>query len=585
MFSRVFFSRFLFVVAACLLFLLSKSSTAAISFIEHTITANFDGAHYLHVTDLDSDGDVDLLGAAMRADAIAWWENDGNQNFIEHIITDNFNGASDVYAIDLDSDGDVDVLGAATFANAITWWENDGTQNFTEHIIADNFSGAHWVEAVDLDSDGDVDILGAAFLAGAITWWENDSTQNFTEHIIANNFAGAAEAHAMDLDLDGDVDVFGAAVGADSITWWENDGNQNFTEHNIKENFGGAHGAHAADLDSDGDVDVLGAASLDNKISWWENDGNQNFTEHNIKENFDGADYVYAIDIDGDFDIDVLGTAIRANAITWWENDGNQNFMEHTISDNFNLAHCVYAADLDLDSDIDVLGAAFQDDEITWWENGLPLPDIAVTPKFLRYRVVKVGDEKTAILTVSNEGADVLSVNKTIIVGMSSDQFDIISGGDSFNLNPGDSHDITVRFKPTSNGVKRAIILINSNDVDENPYLVMIIGRGISGVETQVFQNSPNPFNPETWIPYQLSYDTNVTIKIYNIQGRIVRILRLGRKEAGLYLDKQVSAYWDGRDEDGEKVASGVYFYTLQARSKEGRVEEFSGIRKMVILK
>ncbi|HIE30659.1 TPA: choice-of-anchor D domain-containing protein, partial [Candidatus Poribacteria bacterium] len=208
-----------------------------------------------------------------------------------------------------------------------------------------------------------------------------------------------------------------------------------------------------------------------------------------------------------------------------------------------------------------------------------------VTPKFLYYRGVKIGDEKSKILTVRNEGAGVLSINSTKIFGMNPYQFDIIAGGGSFDLNPGDSHDITVRFKPMSKGMKYAILLINSNDADENPYLVMMSGRGLAAIETAVFQNSPNPFNPETWISYQLSFDADVTIKIYNTQGDIVRILRLGYKKAGLYLDKQTAAYWNGRDEEGEKVASGVYFYTLQACPNEDGVGEFSKTRKMVILK
>ena len=583
-FRSVFWGQFWFFTFVCL-FLLSKSSKAVVYFTEHTITDDFDGAHYLYATDMDGDGDIDVLGAALIADDIAWWENDGNQNFTKHIIARNFDGASDVHAIDLDLDGDIDVLGAAFNAGDITWWENDGKQNFTEHIIADNFYGAHIVYATDLDLDGDVDVLGAATLSREIAWWENDNKRKFTKHIIASNYYGASDVHATDIDNDGDVDVLGAALIADDITWWENNGRQRFIKHTIAGDFDGAGAVYATDIDLDGDVDVLGAAYTAGDIAWWENDGNQNFTEHNIADNFDGVADIYATDLDGDSDVDVLGAAVRANAIAWWENDGNQNFTEHNIKDNFHLAHGVYATDLDLDGDVDVLGAAFHDDKITWWENGPPQSDIAVTPKYLYYRDVKVGDEKSKILTVTNEGADVLFVSSAKIVDMDPDQFDIIAGGGSFDLDSGDTHDITVRFKPTSKGMKNAMLIINSNDVDENPYLVMMSGRGLAAIETAVFQNSPNPFNPETWIPYQLSFDAEVTVKIYNSQGDIIRILRLGYKKAGLYLDKQVAAYWDGRDEEGEKVASGVYFYTLQAYPEEDGIGEFSKTRKMVILK
>jgi len=89
-------------------------------------------------------------------------------------------------------------------------------------------------------------------------------------------------------------------------------------------------------------------------------------------------------------------------------------------------------------------------------------------------------------------------------------------------------------------------------------------------------QNYPNPFNPETWIPYQLREDADVVIRIYSVDGRIVRTLELGRKTAGSYISKTEAVYWDGRDEAGEQVASGVYFYRIRA----GR---FTDTKKMTI--
>jgi flagellar hook assembly protein FlgD len=78
-----------------------------------------------------------------------------------------------------------------------------------------------------------------------------------------------------------------------------------------------------------------------------------------------------------------------------------------------------------------------------------------------------------------------------------------------------------------------------------------------------LLQNYPNPFNPETWIPFQLPKASSVKITIYAQDGKLVRTLALGEKEAGFYIDKESSAYWDGRNDAGEKVGSGVYFYQL----------------------
>ena len=95
---------------------------------------------------------------------------------------------------------------------------------------------------------------------------------------------------------------------------------------------------------------------------------------------------------------------------------------------------------------------------------------------------------------------------------------------------------------------------------------------------TALLPNYPNPFNPETWIPYQLSNASDVQITIYDTKGAIVRTLGLGHQTAGYYTNRSRAAYWDGRNGLGENVASGVYFYQLQA-------DDVSHLRKMVILK
>ena len=96
--------------------------------------------------------------------------------------------------------------------------------------------------------------------------------------------------------------------------------------------------------------------------------------------------------------------------------------------------------------------------------------------------------------------------------------------------------------------------------------------------ETLLLANYPNPFNPETWIPYQLSEPAAVTVTIYAANGAVVRRLDLGHRRAGSYDSRGRAAYWDGRNAQGEPVASGVYFYTLQAG-------DFKATRKMVIRK
>ena len=96
--------------------------------------------------------------------------------------------------------------------------------------------------------------------------------------------------------------------------------------------------------------------------------------------------------------------------------------------------------------------------------------------------------------------------------------------------------------------------------------------------ETALLANYPNPFNPETWIPYQLAKPAEVTLHIYAVNGTLIRTLALGHQPAGHYTNRSRAAYWDGRNRFGEPVAGGVYFYQLET-------DTISLLRKMVILK
>ena len=96
--------------------------------------------------------------------------------------------------------------------------------------------------------------------------------------------------------------------------------------------------------------------------------------------------------------------------------------------------------------------------------------------------------------------------------------------------------------------------------------------------KTKLLPNYPNPFNPETWIPYDLAHDAHVQIDIYSLRGEVIRSLKIGFRPSGTYRNKELAAYWDGRNSVGELVQSGIYYYCLTA-------DQSKAIRKMVILK
>ena len=133
------------------------------------------------------------------------------------------------------------------------------------------------------------------------------------------------------------------------------------------------------------------------------------------------------------------------------------------------------------------------------------------------------------------------------------------------------SPDASIRVQPlrytvTPEDVKRSRIQLDDLVAYEIP------------AKTELLLNYPNPFNPETWIPYRLAEDANVTVTIYDLSGGVVRRLNVGHQVAAVYESREKAVYWDGRTEFGERVASGIYFYHLSAG-------DYSATRKMVILK
>lgn len=154
----------------------------ATAWTKRVVDDSFRIAVFVHTADVDGDGDVDIVGAAEREDQVAWWENtagDGN-TWTKHVVDDFFDQANSVHATDVDGDGDMDILGTALRANDIAWWENTTGNGsaWSEHTLDDDFDGIS-VWTADVDRDGDLDVLGAAFEPGEIAWWENESPAGF----------------------------------------------------------------------------------------------------------------------------------------------------------------------------------------------------------------------------------------------------------------------------------------------------------------------------------------------------------------------------------------------------------------------
>ncbi|MCF7809945.1 FG-GAP-like repeat-containing protein [bacterium] len=452
-----------------------------IGFTEHVIDNDFDSAFSVFIIDVDSDGDMDVLCAAISNDLIAWWENDGDEDFTRHLITENFSSDYCIYAADMDNDDDIDVLASDYRGDAIIWLENDGEQNFEDHIITDNFDAPWTVIATDLDDDGDIDVLGTASRDDEITWWENDGDQNFDEHIISENYNTAYGVYAVDIDDDGDTDILSTANEDHLITLWENDGDENFDTHNIQNDYNGINEVIASDIDSDGDIDILGAAFNDDKVVWFENDGEENFSAHDIAENFDFVRAVFCADLDNDGDIDVIGAADSGYEVTWWENDGDENFTTHNLIDNFDGAADVFAGDIDSDGDIDIVGTAFRDNTITWWENDLDpdIPGIAIDPLSLDFGSVNINQSEAQYFNILNEGDNDLTITDISVEG---DYF-YVNFPNEFSLESQEDVNVRITFTPEAAGEFEGVVTVSSDDPHNREIEIELSGAGTTAIE------------------------------------------------------------------------------------------------------
>ncbi len=156
---------------------LENTSGDGTTWATHVVDAEFHDPSGLATADLDGDSDLDILGAEINADRITWWSNDAGDGTVwtTRDIDTSFDGAGWVSSADLDADGDPDVLGAAIFAEAVTWWENSAgdASTWITHPIDVDLRGSTWATAADIDGDAALDVLGAGFLDDEISVWMN----------------------------------------------------------------------------------------------------------------------------------------------------------------------------------------------------------------------------------------------------------------------------------------------------------------------------------------------------------------------------------------------------------------------------
>jgi len=510
--------------------------------------------------------------------------------------------------IDFDGDGDLDIfiMGQYEFEVYVakTYRNDDG--NFIE-IENDIFSlkscGSDWG---DYDGDGDYDLL----LMGDENVPDDDDIPHVT--IYANdgggNFSFAAEVTGMstgeakfgDYDNDGDLDV-GISGRVESFVYttkiFRNDDNVNFTE--IEGDFPDLRYSDVAwgDYDNDGDLDFLVTGSFENEspseLYIFRNDGFDVFTDTNADiMGIRQGDVVWG-DLDQDGDLDVIVNGIHDHDSWIGYIYLNEGMDQYTLVDSVvSLKYADMAlGDIDNDNDLDLfLGGRYDymDYRVFVFENEVEFENTTPTAPA---SLVSVVDQDNVILSwIAGDDIETgsLGLNYNISIGTESgtDDYmpalaDLESGHREVARigNAGSNLVFTIHNLPQ--GMYYAKVqaidtsLIGSSFCEEVSFEITWTGEdeNLIPMITELKGNYPNPFNPETTIEFAVSEESDVELAVYNLKGQKVKELLRGTLQPAAY-----SLVWDGRNDAGTAVSSGVYMYILET-------DNFREVRKMTLLK
>lgn len=428
----------------------------------------------------------------------------------------------DVRAGDMDGDTDLDLVATvrhfAGTGEGIYWYENDGAFAFTKTLIDTTLIDADIdpvrVDVGDIDDDLDLDIV----LVGAnnLYLYTNAGGGTFSRRTI-NNTLGALRL-ARVADLDGDLDQDVALLANSGIYYLSNDGSENFTRLPIHVVPVVDVALAVVDLDGDADIDIISSTVQiggDRHLAWYENFGGAAYGQHvfDVMQGTEGVSDVFVADVNDDGLLDITVVKTDDNSIWSYEDVGGNSYIPNIVTSTFNVSpQRVWVTDLDNDTyeDIVAVGGNGGVGEVSYWEND--------------------GDEN---FTYRNIEATAGNRQGLFVVDIDQDTVDDLFVTSAF---PSE----LVWFDNLGTGTA--------------------VGNTPLGARVEVHANVPNPFNPSTTISFEVFPAGAVEVDVFAVDGAKVRNLVRESLTEGSH-----EVRWDGRDDRGRRVASGVYIARVQA--------------------
>ena len=308
----------------------------------------------VYVSDVDGDGDGDMLAGIYQAVSVL--KNNGDGTFATKVNYSTGEGTS-VYVSDIDGDGDMDIMSANQTPNTVSVLKNNGNGTFATKVDYATGTGPQSVYANDIDGDGDGDIMTANNGSSSVSLLKNNGNGTFATKVDYATGSSPRSVYVSDIDGDGDGDIMTSNTSSNSISVLKNNGNGTFATKVDYATGNFPYSVYASDIDGDGDADIMVANIYSHTFSVLKNNGNGTFA---TKVDYGTGSYptsVYASDIDGDSDSDILVSNLSSNSVSVLKNNGDGTFSTKVDYATGTEPRSVYASDIDGDGDVDIMAA------------------------------------------------------------------------------------------------------------------------------------------------------------------------------------------------------------------------------------
>ena len=521
--------------------------------------------------DLDMDGDLDMVVANNFGYDISILKNNGNGTFEAPVNYPAGDNPFSVYCTDLDGDDDIDIAVASYYEIAVLLNNGDGTFEGPD-IYGEGANHFYFICCADLDGDSYPELVAAdphGFNGVFILINNGDGTFIYDYNNFWVGGIWPWSVSCSDLDGDDDLDMAVANHNSNDVSIFINNGDGTFVNAVSYTTGANSRFVYNADFDNDLDIDVVVANSGSDDVSILMNNGDGTFGTAVNYGTGEGPVSIFCSDLDGDNDIDLAVANCTSHNVSILTNNGDGTFDSAVNYATGNGAQSVFGGDLDADEDIDLAVANWSGDNVSVLFNLTQNPSNQPPEPF---SLISPIDGSLVSETVTFDWEDAIDPNPadqvtydlyiSTSIGFHPDST-IINSGLQISQYTETLYSGTYYWKVKAMDNWEAETW--SNQTWSFSVTSVSVEEDFTNMLLFVSQNYPNPFSQSTTISFNISRKDaeNVKIEIYNIKGQKIKTFDVILSG----VEGQYSIQWDGKDEIGKNVTSGIYFYTLKTNN------------------